>query len=659
MSQNIVTQFADIRILRYEIPHFEQLPLQQKVFIYHLSEAALAGRDILFDQHFKYNLVIRTILERMVETLEIKSESPDYQLLKTYLQRVWFSSGIHHHYSTLKFKPAFSEAEFKQWFEQCNWNDLFANNLQSSIYQIVADIIFNCEKYNIRVSQDSHGDVVKSSCNNFYQGVNQAQAEFYYQQLKDEAGNETPSFGLNSRLRLKDGDLIEDVWCLKGTYSKAIAAIIGHLERAASYAENPQQQQVIKLLIEFYKTGNLNLFDQYNIAWLAEQQAITDFVNGFIEVYGDPLGLKGSWEALVNTIDVEETHRVKVISDNAQWFENHSPVNEPHRKQKVEGVSMKIINVVTLGGDCYPASPLGINLPNADWIREKHGSKSVSLANISAAHHKASLTAGVVDEFAATAEELELHKKYGAEADHLHTHLHECLGHGSGRMMPGITTDMLKNYASVIEETRADLYGLYFMMDNKMSELNLVSHPDVAKTHYNSYIRNGLMVQLTRIQPGAKLEQAHMRNRQLIASWVFEKGQDQKVIEKEVQNGKTGFVVRNYEALRQLFGQLLKEVQRIKSEGDFEAARNLVETYGVQIDQAIHAEVLERFAKLNIAPFTGFINPILNLKKDANGAIIDVTVNDTEDYDTQMKRYSRDYSFLVKDAFNELIADLK
>jgi len=659
MSQNIVAQFADIRILRYEIPHFEELPLQQKVFIYHLSEAALAGRDILFDQHFRYNLVIRTILERMVETLEGKSESSDYQSLKTYLQRVWFSSGIHHHYSTLKFKPEFSEPEFKQWFEQCNWNDLFESNLQSPIYQIVIDAIFNTEKYNIRVSQDSHGDVVKSSCNNFYQGVNQAQAEFYYQQLKDEAGNETPSFGLNSRLRLKDGDLVEDVWCLKGAYSKAIAAIIGHLEKAANHAENTQQQQVIKLLIEFYKTGNIKLFDQYNIAWLAEQQATTDFINGFIEVYGDPLGLKGSWEALVNTMDVEETHRVKVISDNAQWFENHSPVNEQHRKQKVEGVSMKIINVVTLGGDCYPASPLGINLPNADWIREKHGSKSVSLANISAAHHKASLTAGVVDEFAATAEELELHKKYGAEADHLHTHLHECLGHGSGRMMPGITTDMLKNYASVIEETRADLYGLYFMMDEKMSELNLVSHPDVAKTHYNSYIRNGLMVQMTRIQPGAKLEQAHMRNRQLIASWVFEKGQDQKVIEKVVQNGKTGFVVRNYEILRQLFGQLLKEVQRIKSEGDFEAARNLVETYGVQIDQEIHAEVLARFEKLNIAPFTGFINPILNLKKDASGGIIDVTIDDTEDYDTQMKRYSRDYSFLVDDAFNELIADLK
>jgi len=658
MSQNIVTQFADIRILRYETPHFEELPLQQKVFIYHLSEAALAGRDILFDQHFQYNLVIRTILELMVETLEGKSESSDYQSLKVYLQRVWFSSGIHHHYSTLKFKPEFSEPEFKQWFEQCNWNDLFDSNLQSPIYQIVADVIFNTKKYNIRVSQDSHGDVVKSSCNNFYQGVNQAQAEFYYQQLKDEAGNETPSFGLNSRLRLKDGDLVEDVWCLKGAYSKAIAAIIGHLEEAANHAENPQQQQVIKLLIEFYKTGNLKLFDQYNIAWLAEQQATTDFINGFIEVYGDPLGLKGSWEALVNTMDVEETHRVKVISDNAQWFENHSPVNEQHRKQKVEGVSMKIINVVTLGGDCYPASPLGINLPNADWIREKHGSKSVSLANISAAHHKASLTAGVVDEFAATTEELELHKKYGAEADHLHTHLHECLGHGSGRMMPGITTDMLKNYASVIEETRADLYGLYFMMDEKMSELNLVSHPDVAKTHYNSYIRNGLMVQLTRIQPGAKLEQAHMRNRQLIASWVFEKGQDQKVIEKVVQNGKTGFVVHNYEALRQLFGQLLKEVQRIKSEGDFEAARNLVETYGVQIDQEIHAEVLARFEKLNIASFTGFINPILHLKKDANGEIIDVTIDDTEDYDTQMKRYSRDYSFLVDDAFNELIADL-
>jgi dipeptidyl-peptidase-3 len=652
MSQNIVTQFADIRILRYEVPHFNELPLQKKIFIYYLYEAALSGRDMLFDQHFEYNLVIRTILERMADFNDIES-------LKTYLNRVWFSSGIHHHYSTLKFKPDFSKDEFNSWFVNCKWDDLFSPSLSARVLEIVSDIIFNENRANVRVSQNSEGDLVKDSCTNFYKNVNQAEAEEFYRSLKNSAGYEAPSFGLNARLLKKDGKLHEEVWYADGKYGAAIKNIIQNLTKAQAYAENEKQKKVIQLLIDFYTTGDLSIFDQYNIEWLNENSSSTDFINGFIEVYGDPLGMKGSWEALVNTTDIEETQRVKVISENAQWFEDHSPVDPQHRKEKVEGVSMKIINVVTLGGDCYPASPLGINLPNADWIREKHGSKSVSLANISAAHHKASLTSGVVNEFAATSKEIELHKRYGSEADHLHTHLHECLGHGSGRMISGVTSEMLKVYSSVIEETRADLFGLYFMMDEKIVDLNLVSHPDVAKAQYNSYIRNGLMVQLTRIALGAKIEQAHMRNRQLIASWAFEKGQTTNVIERVNNSGKTGFIIHDYLALRQLFGQLLKEVQRIKSEGDYEAARQLVETYGVQINYELHAEVLERFKKLNIAPFTGFINPILKPVTNKVGIIENIVLDETENYEIQMARYSKEYGYLVQDAFNEFINSIK
>jgi dipeptidyl-peptidase-3 len=653
-------QFADVRILRFHVPGFSTMPLKRKKLLYYLGEAALAGRDILCDQHFKYNLVIRIALEKIViQQINMGETSEAFQRIETYLKRVWFSNGIHHHYSTQKLEPGFTRSEFIQWARSCNWDDCFHIDLQSKAIDAIGDIIFNNEKYQRRVSQASGDDLLTTSCNNFYSGVTQHEAESYYHNLKSDAGLQPPSFGLNSRLTLADGRLYEEVYKSDGLYSPAIDEIIYWLKKATSVAENTQQEAIINTLIRFYETGDLALFDAYNILWLKEHQAEVDFINGFIEVYGDPLGLKATWEALVNVTDEEETAKAAVISENASWFEAHSPVDEVFKKDKVQGVSMRVIHAVTLGGDCYPASPLGINLPNADWIRETYGSKSVSLSNIAEALLQASLTSGVIEEFAASDHEISLHKTYGAMADHLHTHLHECVGHGSGKMMPGVATDQLKSYGSVIEETRADLFGLYFMMDNKMLELNLLPSMDAANAHYNSYLRNGLLVQLTRIAPEQNLEQAHMRNRQLISKWVMEKGNPGKVVETIRRDGKSYVIINDYKALRQLFGQLLKEVQRIKSEGDYQAARALVETYGVQVDRDLHREVLARYKKLNQAPFTGFINPLLSPVKNDKGQIIDVTISYHESFSQQMLRYSSDYGFLVREALHNFEQEIK
>jgi dipeptidyl-peptidase-3 len=653
-------QFADVRILRFHVPGFSTMPLKRKKLLYYLGEAALAGRDILCDQHFKYNLVIRIALEKIViQQINMGETSEAFQRIETYLKRVWFSNGIHHHYSTQKLEPGFTRSEFIQWARSCNWDDCFHIDLQSKAIDAIGDIIFNNEKYQRRVSQASGDDLLTTSCNNFYSGVTQHEAESYYHNLKSDAGLQPPSFGLNSRLTLADGRLYEEVYKSDGLYSPAIDEIIYWLKKATSVAENTQQEAIINTLIRFYETGDLALFDAYNILWLKEHQAEVDFINGFIEVYGDPLGLKATWEALVNVTDEEETAKAAVISENASWFEAHSPVDEVFKKDKVQGVSMRVIHAVTLGGDCYPASPLGINLPNADWIRETYGSKSVSLSNIAEALLQASLTSGVIEEFAASDHEISLHKTYGAMADHLHTHLHECVGHGSGKMMPGVATDQLKSYGSVIEETRADLFGLYFMMDNKMLELNLLPSMDAAIAHYNSYLRNGLLVQLTRIAPEQNLEQAHMRNRQLISKWVMEKGNPGKVVETIRRDGKSYVIINDYKALRQLFGQLLKEVQRIKSEGDYQAARALVETYGVQVDRDLHREVLARYKKLNQAPFTGFINPLLSPVKNDKGQIIDVTISYHESFSQQMLRYSSDYGFLVREALHNFEQEIK
>jgi dipeptidyl-peptidase-3 len=647
--QYFAEQFADIRILRFNVEAFNTLSLNRKIYIYYLSQAALAGRDILFDQHYRHNLLIRFVLEQMVRQL-----NPDHRL-NEYLKRVWFSSGIHHHYSTLKLKPDFSSGEFEQWFFKCNWQSWFSVDHTQALHTLISNILFNNSEAIKRVWNAPGDDLVVKSCNNFYCDVTQKEATEFYASLKQTAGDNAPSFGLNSQLIKENGQLKEIKWHLHGKYGKAIRQIVNWLNKAKISSENSHQTKAIGLLIDFYTTGDLKVFDQYNIEWLADHESQTDFINGFIEVYADPLGIKGTWESMVNITDEDETHKTAVISEQAQWFEDHSPVDAQFKKPHVKGVSMKIIHAVTLGGDCYPASPLGINLPNADWIREKHGSKSVSLSNISESHQQASLASGVIEEFAYNVSEIELHKQYGAMADHLHTHLHECVGHGSGRMLPGITSEMLKSNASVIEEARADLFGLYFIADPMMMDLKLVPHPDVAITQYNNYIRNGLMVQLTRIEPGQKIEQAHMRNRQLICRWVFEKGQKDRVIERFIKNGKTYFKINNYSLLRELFGQLLKEVQRIKSEGDEKAAAQLVETYGVDVDVDLHREVLERYSKLNLAPFTGFINPVLSPVLDAHGNITNIAIDYTETFEQQMFRYSDEFGFLTNESIQAFI----
>ena len=641
-------KFADIKILRYSVPEFETLDINKKLYIYHLSQAALCGRDILWDQNNRFNLGIRSVLENIWKTFKGNRETSEFSQFEIYLKRVWFSNGIHHHYSTEKIPAGFSEAYFDKLISRSSWWSYKTPSgikLKTFFAEIKA-VIFNPDLESKRVNLDPEKDLLLSSSNNYYQHIEQAEAESFYADLKASAGKEPVSFGLNSTLVKDNGQLVEKVWKLDGKYGTAIEQIVFWLKKAIEYAENDLQKKYISNLIEYYKTGDLALFDLYSIDWVKELEGDIDFVNGFIEVYGDPLGIKGSWESIVNFKDQEATKRATILSENAQWFEDHSPVDPEFKKTQVKGVSAKVINVAILAGDCYPATPIGINLPNAEWIRETYGSKSVTIENITQAYFLDSMNNGMLEEFAASAEEIERAKQYGYLAGNLHTDLHECLGHGSGKVREGMNTEALKNYYSTIEETRADLFALYYIMDEQMIKLGLVSSIDAAKAEFDGYLRNGLLTQLTRIESGKDIEESHMRNRQLISTWVFEAGKTENVIEFICLNGKTSIQINDYQALRRLFGQLLKEIQRIKSEGDLEAARNLVENFGVKVDRKLHEEVLERFKKLDLAPYAGFLNPVYELKTWPCGTPNDVLIRYDEDYISQMLRYSNDYGFL-------------
>lgn len=634
-------QFADIKILRYQVPHFADLPFRQKKLLYFLGQAALSGRDIIWDQNYKYNLKIRQLLEHIYIHFEGDKSSSLFQSFSVYLKRLWLSNGIHHHYSMDKIMPEFPMQEFSKLLEKCN-------NLPFSTEEInqLQEIIFNPEIDSKRVSLDTDSDLIQTSANNYYQNITQKEAEKFYTE-KPQDNPETPvSWGANSTLVKQDGVISEQTWCANGKYGEAIQQIIVWLEKALEVAENKKQKQLILLLIQFYETGDLKLFDQFNISWVTELDGDIDFINGFIEVYGDALGIKASWEAVVQLKDNEATKRTQVISNNAQWFEDNSPVDSRFKKSEVKGVSARVINATILGGDCHPATPIGINLPNAEWIREKYGSKSVTIENITHAYHMSSLKGGMLDEFAFSKEEKERAKNYGYQSGNLHTDLHECLGHGSGKLLPNVSTEALKNYGSTIEEARADLFALYYMIDPKIIELGLLPNADAANSEYDNYIRNGLITQLVRIESGKNLEESHMRNRQLIAQWAYIHGKDEKIIEKKNVNGKTYFIINDYQKLRTLFGELLAEVQRIKSEGDFDAAKSLVEDYGVKVDSELHSEILSRYQKLNLAPYAGFVNPNYKAVFDQDKNIIDIEIEYVDSFAEQMLHYSKDYSFL-------------
>lgn len=647
----LVEQFADLRIMRYQVPDFESLSLKQKELIYYLSEAALAGRDILFDQNYKYNLTIRRTLENIYENYSGPRNTPEFEKYTVYLKRVWFSNGIHHHYSKDKFYPEISEDYFKSLIAETSPGNFPLKDGQTieAFTEEITPIIFSHNIAPKAVSQAAGEDLLLSSACNFYDGVTEKEAEDYYKAKKagdiKTGGDTLVSYGLNSKLVKRNGKIFEEVYKTGGLYSPAIEKIIFWLEKAAGVAENDLQQRTINTLIEYYKTGDLKTWDEYNVLWVGDMQSEVDFINGFIEVYGDPLGLKATWESLVNFKDHAATKRATIISENAQWFEDNSPVNPKFKKAEVKGVSAKVITAAQLGGDCYPSTPIGINLPNADWIRKEHGSKSVTIENITYAYDQASLGNGMLEEFAANDQEIALAREYGSLASNLHTDLHECLGHGSGQLLPGTRGDELKNYGSPLEEARADLFALYYIGDPKMISLGLFDDEKVYMAEYNSYIRNGLITQLTRIEPGKNIEQAHMRNRQLIASWAYEQGKADNVIEKFSRDGKSYVKINDYKALRQLFGKLLAEIQRIKSEGDYEAGSDLVEKYGVKVNPELHREVLDRFAKLNIAPYGGFINPVF-VPVTENGKITSVNVEYPEDYAGQMMDYSKNHSFL-------------
>ncbi len=641
-----VDQFADLRIIRYQIPGFEELTPKQKELVYYLSEAALCGRDIIFDQNFKYNLAIRRTLEAVANGYSGERSGEQWEQFMEYLKRVWFSNGIHHHYSNDKFIPAFSKEYFAELVKNTP-SELFPSELGGvdALVSTLTPIIFDPAVYAKRVNQSAGVDMVTESANNYYEGVTQKEVEQFYAAMMDPKDNTPISYGLNSKVVKENGKVTEKVWKSGGMYGAAIDKIVYWLEKAATVAENEQQRDVILTLIEYYKTGDLNKFDEYNVKWVSDLNSQVDFVNGFIENYGDPLGYKSSWEAVVNFKNIEATKRTEIISANAQWFENHSPIDEQFKKKEVKGVSAKVITVAALGGDCYPTTPIGINLPNADWIRRDHGSKSVTMENITYAYDQSAIGNGFMEEFAWDDKERELNTKHGSLAGNLHTDLHECLGHGSGQLAPGTKGDELKNYGSPLEETRADLFALYYIGDPYMVEIGLIPSLDVAYAEYSNYIRNGIMTQLTRIELGKDIEQAHMRNRAIIANWCYEKGKADNVIEKKMRNGKTFFVINDYAKLRELFGTLLKEVQRIKSTGDFEAGKALVEAYGVKINQDLHKEVLERYAKLKLAPYGGFINPRLVPVMEGD-KIIDVKVEYPDNYVDQMLQYSKEYSFL-------------
>lgn len=647
----ITEQFADAKILRYKVPGFEDLTLQQKELIYYLSQATLAGRDITYDQNCKYNLLIRNTLEAIYTEFKGDRSGDDFKNFTVYLKRVWFSNGIHHHYSTDKFFPEFSKDYFASLLRGTDLKTLPLKPKQTieDFISEITPIIFDPDIAPKRVNQNPDVDMVASSASNFYEGITQKEAEGFYGNLRKNATKTDQdtmvAFGLNSKLVKENGKVIEKIYRVSGLYSRSIEKIVFWLNKAMNVAENPEQRAVISKLIDYYRTGDLKTWDEYNILWVKDQKSSVDFINGFIEVYGDPLAKKGTWEAMANFKDVEATKRTETLSRNAQFFENNSPVDPKYRKKEVKGVTAKVITAVQLGGDSDPTTPIGINLPNAQWIRKEFGSKSVTIDNITYAYDQAAQGNGFLEEFAGSQEEIDLAKKYGYLAGNLTTDLHECLGHGSGQMMKGVVSESLKNYHSTIEEARADLFALYYIMDKKMIDLGLVPSPDLAKAEYNSYIRNGLMTQLVRVHPGKDVEEAHMRDRSLIAHWVYEKGKVKNVIEKVQKDGKTWFRINDYQELRSLFGQLLGEIQRITSEGDYPAAKELVEAYAVKVDPELHKEVLDRYAKLNIAPYSGFINPVYTPVM-ANGALKDIKISYTDDFTTQMLRYSKNFSFL-------------
>jgi dipeptidyl-peptidase-3 len=644
--QYTVEQFADLQILRYQVPEFDSLTLGQKKLVYYLTEAALQGRDILFDQNGKYNLRIRRTLEAIYTGYKGDRNTPDFKAFEVYLKRVWFSNGIHHHYGSEKFEPGFSEAFFRQAVLGVDAATLPLAKGQTAeqLCEVLSPIIFDPTLLPKRVNQAAGEDLVTTSAGNYYEGVTQIEAEQFYNAKKDPKDETPVSYGLNSRLVKENGKLVEKVWKADGLYGAAIQKIIYWLTQAEAVAETPEQLAVIKKLVEFYQTGDLKMFDDYAILWVKDLNSRVDFVNGFTESYGDPLGMKASWESLVNFKDLEATRRTETISSNAQWFEDHSPVDKQFKKEAVKGVSAKVITAAILAGDLYPSTAIGINLPNSNWIRSHYGSKSVTIGNITDAYNKAAHGNGFAKEFAYSDHEVQLMDKYGDLTGELHTDLHECLGHGSGKLLAGVDPDALKAYGSTIEEARADLFGLYYVADPKLLDLKLLPAAEAYQAEYYSYLMNGLMTQLVRIQPGNDIEEAHMRNRALIAHWVYEKGAPDKVVELVKKEGKTYVRINDYPKLRQLFGTLLAEIQRIKSTGDYDAARSLVETYAVKVDPVLHAEVLERYEKLHLAPYKGFVNPKYTLVKDADGEITDVQVSYDEGYAEQMLRYSKDYS---------------
>lgn len=635
-------RFADIQLLRYRLNGFERLSLAQKKYIYCLSQATLFGRDIIFDQQGKYNLAIRKLLETIVSNrsavMDVSDDSQNFNALETYLKRIWFSNGIHHHYGCDKFEPGFPET----WFREV------ALSVGCSVEMLdeLCPVIFDPAILPKRVNKSDGDDLVLTSACNFYEGVTQAEAEAYYSAKKAASGDRSPSWGLNSRLVKHDDQILEEVYTTTGLYGPALKKIVYWLSKARTYAENDAQKDLISRLIEYYETGDLHTFDTYSIAWVNALEGQVDFINGFIEVYGDPLGFKATWEGLVEYIDAEATRRATLISSNAQWFEDHSPVDPRFRKKEVKGVSAKVICAAMLGGDEYPSTAIGINLPNADWIRAEHGSKSITISNITDAYSKAAKDNGFQKEFVIDAETLSIIEQYGDVCDNLHTDLHECLGHGSGQILPGVDPDALKAYGNTIEEARADLFGLYYIADPKLVELGLIPTINAYKSNYYTYLMNGLLTQLVRITPGHQIEEAHMRNRSLIAHWCLANGNGVVSLVKG-DNGKTYVHVSDYARLRHLFATLLAEVQRIKSEGDYAAARQLVEQYAVRVDATLHAEVLARYKTLNLAPYKGFINPLLTPVLDSSGKVVDIVPTYSETYSQQMMRYSREYSTLI------------
>ena len=646
----VVDTFADLQVLRYKVSGFDSLSLAQKQLLYHLSEAALMGRDILFDQNGRYNLSIRRTLEAIYLSDNIDHKTAEFKALETYLKRVWFSNGIHHHYAEDKLPTGFSQEFFIDCIHHLPENLLPLRNNQTKD-QFIAEItpvLFDKNFLAKRTVQSTHVDIIKASSNNYYAGdLSEEEVSTFYAKLKDPQDLSPISYGLNSRLvKNADGSIEEKVWKVGGLYTQALEKVVEELQKAVVFAENDAQKAVIETLISFYQSGDLHTFDAYAIRWVEDLSSEVDFVNGFTETYGDPLGIKASWEATVNFVNKEATKRTKTISQNAQWFEDHSPVDDRFRKKKVKGVSAKVITMAMLGGDCYPTSPLGINLPNADWIRRDHGSKSVTIENISEAYEKASQGNGMAEEFMWSDVERNAAKQYRFLTDNLHTDLHECLGHGSGQLLKGVSSEALKAYGAPLEEARADLFGLYYIADSKMVELGLLPDMEAYKAGYYNYMMNGLMTQLVRIEKGKNIEQAHMRNRQLITRWVLQEGQADKVVELKKREGKTYVVVNDYAALRSLFGKLLAEIQRIKSEGDYEAGKELVEHFGIKVDTALHAEILERYAALDLAPYKGFVNPVMKQVKDSQGIVSDIILDYNEGYTEQMLRYSKDYSFL-------------